>query len=157
MKVKKMTLSRRDFLKALGVTVAASTVGLPATVASAPVTGIPFDDGILDALVTKKTPFAWIEIDGKRYAAKYVMMDYSAPHQYFPTFGLSADVTLYDYIPHEYLFSSYDSHPVVISIYNRVIAAGEGYVQRAIMSMSHTGEIEQDIVLVLPRLEIATA
>jgi len=149
-----MNLSRRDFLKALGVTVAASTVGLPATAASAPVTGIPFDDEILDAPVTKKTPFAWIEIDGKCYAAKYISTVYSVIHQ--TIFKCVANVTLYDHIPYEYLFS-YDSHPVVISMYNRVIAAGEGYVQSGTMIMSHANEVEQDIVLVLPRLEIARA
>ncbi len=67
-----MNLSRRDFLKLMGVT----TVATVATVAAAPDPADPA--ALLDAPVSKDVPFAWLELDGRPYGVEYLTLDVTA-------------------------------------------------------------------------------
>ncbi len=68
-----MNLSRRDLLKALGITAGAAAVGVPVP-HPVKVNAIELPQDI-DAPVTKETPFAWLEINGKRYAVESMTLE----------------------------------------------------------------------------------
>lgn len=67
-------MNRRDFFKMLGVAGAATVLPLPALAsgqtASLEISEVIIDEVAIDAPVTSDTPFAWIEIDGVRYAVR---------------------------------------------------------------------------------------
>jgi hypothetical protein len=72
-----MNLSRRDFLKLLGVTAAAAATPLPGIAAQPAESGIELA-ALLDAPVSKDVPFAWLELDGRRYGVEYLTLDVTA-------------------------------------------------------------------------------
>lgn len=67
-------ISRRDFLKMLGVASGAAVVGLPVPSAAPSLDLLPAELVLLDAPVTRHTPFAWFWIDGREYAAMDIGM-----------------------------------------------------------------------------------
>lgn len=71
-----MNLSRRDFLRALGITASVAAVGLPMTQPAEAATVEQLAVLEIDAPVSQETPFAWLEIDGKRYAARQMALSY---------------------------------------------------------------------------------
>lgn len=106
-----MNLSRRDFLKVLGVTAVGTVAGVPhaPTVADASAELSP-----LDAPVSPETPFAWLEIDGVRYAADSIIIDRAVvditehgdvARRYASMGPSSLRAALYEQIPPDLIFS----------------------------------------------------
>ncbi len=70
-----MNLSRRDFLKALGITAGVTAVGLPLLTDSVTAIDLPVAE-VSDRQSASDINSAWIEIDKKRYAASSIQFVY---------------------------------------------------------------------------------
>lgn len=70
-----MNLSRRDFLKLMAATGVAAAVPLPSARADPLAGSGPID--LLDEPVSEETPFAWLELNGRRYGAADLSIVYT--------------------------------------------------------------------------------
>lgn len=142
-----MNLSRRDFLKALGITVVASTVGLPAT-AAAPVVVIPIDDSVLDAPVTYETPFAWVDIAGKRHAAEYLELNNFTNWDYTNLDGQPTRIVEIVGTFREDIPTGINIVPITISVNKgeQSVVRGSGYVNQYYKASTYQ-EFENTVIL----------
>lgn len=151
-------MTRRDFLKMLGVTtVAVPTLGavgvvctpdtLPQVIVEAPVFNAP---------ITKADPLVWIEINGVRYGAHDVRLDVYVDHEmYSPAFGGEFAVprgqrstlyaSLYDPIHPDLMFSG---DAVELSFFVPgcfVRFSGTGYITQMAETISMYTDVVQDV------------
>lgn len=150
-----MNLSRRDFLKALGITAGAAAIGLPVLPAPEPTSIAVQDVQAIDAPVTKETPFAWLEINGERYAASETGLTVNnwLDDNYILRWDAEITADLYGRIDSHQLANN--KFPLILSVPGEesVLVKATGRMRKCSYLMS-SNEVTSSVVIDLSSMEI---